>query len=1071
MKKTYTRIKLFAVMLTLAAVNMSAQLGGIYTINSASPTAGANYQTFTAFKNALVAGGISGTVVVNVVAGSGPYNEQVEFPQIVGSSASNTITINGNGCTMSFAGTSGSPWTISLGGMDFMTIDNMNFIGTDGTYAMVGHIWNDADNNTFSNCTFSAPVGGTSSIQCPFSISGSGTSPTSSGNTGDNNVAINCVMNWGYYGIAMYGLTGSPYNVNNQIISCQIKDAYLYSCYNAYQRNLVYRNNIISRPNRSNVTTTYGILLTTGATYASIVEGNRIQNMFGNAPGASVTGYYLYCSSSSAAGFESNFRNNLIQVDRCIGSAYCIYHPGYSYNNFYHNTVSVDNQNDNGSLTVYGTYFYGTFSTFKNNNISITRPGTGTRYGLYYASTITAGMSNGNNVWVTSPSATNYFGYHFSFGTFANLANWQTSTGLDANSFSTDPMYVNPSLYNFMPTSYVMNNGGQALGVTNDINGASRSLATPDPGAWEYFNTPCAGAPAANTVITPTAVQCPNSVVNLFMANSYTTSGNTFQWQSSTVSPVGPFTAVTNGTNSALNATLGANTVWYSAIITCTNGNNSTTAISGSVNVAGTTTNSVPYYEGFEGISAAGRLPNCSWSASNMNGTCFTYTSVQNQNRVPRTGNNFASFYYTPAGNNYFWTNQIWMEAGVNYSIAMYYTTDYYTYPVFQLNLLVGPNQNTVNANVVYTSGGSGSAASPAYKLANAIYTVPTSGYYYVGINGNSNGSTAIYMSWDDLSITVPCSLNPLSLAINANSQNICAGQPVNLTASGATSYLWSNGATTANIIANPLLSTVYSVVGTNAASGCSATASQAINVNPAPPVGIFTQNNAVCLGGSINLTAFGATSYTWNTNATTNAISVSPTSATSYTVIGSNSFGCTAQASQAVVVNPLPAVTIQSSNPNDLACRTDVTTLNYSGTGAVSFQWNSNNGVLMGNPVNVSPSSTTTYTLIGTSAQGCTAQAVYELNVTECVGLNQNTASLNGIQVYPNPSNGVFNIEWKSGAVKSAEVSDISGRVVYTASSELDVMSINLTGFSNGVYFVKVQSNGTSELIRVVKQ
>ncbi|MEO5569915.1 MAG: hypothetical protein ABIT08_08300, partial [Bacteroidia bacterium] len=78
--------------------------GGTYTINSAVATGGTNYQTFNAFKNALGCN-IAGPIVVNVVAGSGPYNEQLILPQIGGMSAVNTITINGNGRTLTFAAT------------------------------------------------------------------------------------------------------------------------------------------------------------------------------------------------------------------------------------------------------------------------------------------------------------------------------------------------------------------------------------------------------------------------------------------------------------------------------------------------------------------------------------------------------------------------------------------------------------------------------------------------------------------------------------------------------------------------------------------------------------------------------------------------------------------------------------------------------------------------------------------------------------------------------------------------------------------------------------------------------
>jgi pectin methylesterase-like acyl-CoA thioesterase len=53
--------------------------GNTYTVNSAQPTAGLNFQTFAAAMDAMECG-ISGPVVLNVVSGSGPYNEQIIFP-------------------------------------------------------------------------------------------------------------------------------------------------------------------------------------------------------------------------------------------------------------------------------------------------------------------------------------------------------------------------------------------------------------------------------------------------------------------------------------------------------------------------------------------------------------------------------------------------------------------------------------------------------------------------------------------------------------------------------------------------------------------------------------------------------------------------------------------------------------------------------------------------------------------------------------------------------------------------------------------------------------------------------
>ncbi|MBU3677061.1 MAG: hypothetical protein FGM54_07785, partial [Chitinophagaceae bacterium] len=73
--------------------------GGTYTINSAVPTGGTNFQTFAAAVSAISCG-IAGPVVFNVATASGPYNEQITIPAIGGASAVNTITFNGNNETL-----------------------------------------------------------------------------------------------------------------------------------------------------------------------------------------------------------------------------------------------------------------------------------------------------------------------------------------------------------------------------------------------------------------------------------------------------------------------------------------------------------------------------------------------------------------------------------------------------------------------------------------------------------------------------------------------------------------------------------------------------------------------------------------------------------------------------------------------------------------------------------------------------------------------------------------------------------------------------------------------------------
>lgn len=66
---------------------------------------------------------------------------------------------------------------------------------------------------------------------------------------------------------------------------------------------------------------------------------------------------------------------------------------------------------------------------------------------------------------------------------------------------------------------------------------------------------------------------------------------------------------------------------------------------------------------------------------------------------------------------------------------------------------------------------------------------------------------------------------------------NVCEGNTTTtLTATGALSYIWSTGATTASITVSPLTTTIYSVMGTNV-NGCSATDEVTVTVNPNPLV------------------------------------------------------------------------------------------------------------------------------------------------------------------------------------------------------------------------------------------
>jgi hypothetical protein len=135
--------------------------------------------------------------------------------------------------------------------------------------------------------------------------------------------------------------------------------------------------------------------------------------------------------------------------------------------------------------------------------------------------------------------------------------------------------------------------------------------------------------------------------------------------------------------------------------------------------------------------------------------------------------------------------------------------------------------------------------------------------------------------------------------------QTVCAGAMVTLTASGASTYSWDNGVTQ-GVAFTPSTTTVYTVLGTDA-NGCVNTDNVTVNVNALPNVEAGN-NQTICVGQSVTLTASGANTYTW-TGGVNQGVAFSPTSTQIYTVTGTDLNGCTSTDAVTVNVNPLPNV------------------------------------------------------------------------------------------------------------------------------------------------------------------
>ncbi len=605
-------------------------------------------------------------------------------------------------------------------------------------------------------------------------------------------------------------------------------------------------------------------------------------------------------------------------------------------------------------------------------------------------------------------------------------------------------------------------------GLTNIANATvNGSGLVPANGQFYRWTppSPCSSAPAANAVLSTQTLICPNAGVLLTLSNSYTNTGIAYQWFSSTVSPVGPFFAIPGSTlNTLSSGSLQVNT-YYNVAITCTLTSQTTTASAQSVLIAGTTTNSIPYSESFESITLNNQLPNCSWATTSPSLICQTYTVANANNRIPRTGTKFASFRFgTNASGDLFYTNGIQMEPGITYSAAVWYITD--GLAGWQ-NLSIGLSTVQAATSLTNIATVPGIPSGQFYQALTNTFVVQSSGLYFLAIRCIGN-SVPQFLSFDDLSVTIPCSLNEPALSVSSTGSVICQNESVLINALSAGQLTWSDGSNATAINLSPATSTVVTVMSTSSITGCSSIASLSIHVQPLPPVTIFAPQSTVCVGSPLSLYGFGATNYVWNTGALGGAIVVRPTTATIYTVIGTWPINaCVGTATQAVKVAPLPIIFASSSRENGM-CLGETATLSVSGLNLLNYSWTSNNITINSSQAIVSPNGTTNYSLTATDVLGCSSSTVLTQVVSACTGLNEAISS-EVMRFYPNPTNGIIQAtQVPTGSI--VKVADISGRVLSSLVVINADLELDLSDFKSGIYFITVESASAIKTMKILR-
>jgi gliding motility-associated-like protein len=287
----------------------------------------------------------------------------------------------------------------------------------------------------------------------------------------------------------------------------------------------------------------------------------------------------------------------------------------------------------------------------------------------------------------------------------------------------------------------------------------------------------------------------------------------------------------------------------------------------------------------------------------------------------------------------------------------------------------------------------------------------------------------------DQVNVTV----NPLP-AVNAGpDQVVCEGTSVTLSGSGAMGYSWNNGVIDGVPFTPAVGALTYTLTGTGA-NGCQNTDQVEVTVNPNPVVEAG-ENQSVCDGTPIKLAAIGTPNLYWNNGVVNNVNFMQPVGIVTYIVTDSLSTGCTSTDSLTVEVLPNPIVTAEDA----VLCEGEGVTLN--GSGAISYVWTG--GVIDG--VEFFPTSDGSYTVTGTAANGCTAQATANIVVHPAPNvyfkiLNISLTTTSSTTGFDNLTTGAVSYSWDfgDGSANSTEF-----QPVHTFPAESGEYEITLTAYS----------------------
>jgi hypothetical protein len=812
----------------------------------------------------------------------------------------------------------------------------------------------------------------------------------------------------GSYGINYSGTSTSVLTERPVFLNNKIQDAYIYGAYIYYANDVKFNNNTITTNSTS--TAAYGARCQYCDGALEVIN-NKVSGLRGG------YGLYLYYNDATAAR-PGIVKNNVINFGVGSTTAHGL-QVGYgNYLKVHNNTVNITSTS---ATAGYAGYFYYNAATYQNNEIyNNVLANTGGGYAVYvYNPTYTVNKFDYNNVYTTGVKLVDQ-------GTpavdYATLTDWRLATGYEMNSISYDPGFMSatdlrPDVNN--PASWSLNGRGIHVAGNNvDADGNARVSAiaagVPDIGAYEFM--PGTTPPSAKAVpATPAA-----GTTQVFTFGEDTVA--VISWKPNTVVPNQINVRQYTGTKPA-QFPLSEFMYFYTDI----NTQNVTYEYDATVYYKdpwlGTTT-------GESQLRLGHKLGTNPWIAYNDAGsTVNTSRNFFSANSLTSTG----------------WFTGI-KDGGVFSAVVK---------PLSGTVFCPG-GSTTLQANT-------GTGFQYQWYLNNVIIpgattssiTATSAGDYTVKITNPSN------VTAESLPVAITIIAPPSAVVTASGALNYCIGTNLTLNANtgAGLKYQWQlNGGNIAGAT-NPAYQVssagAYSVTVSNI--GC-ATNSPVTNVNPGPLSVSLGDDTSYCASGDILILDAGhpGATYTWNTGATTQQISLANQSGKYWVKVDAGP-NCQATDTIVVDVSPMPSVTGISNLRNG-------NTYNFSPAGAAnvsSYLWLlPNNNTMTTKDIQYTHINGGPFTVKLVVINDCGTDTVEMIMPLDVANTVKNDVAFT---LYPNPARTEVTLVMDGNETfGNATVINNVGEVVYRSNEEkVNKLTIDVRNLPTGHYILR--ANATS--------